>query len=49
MPSPDVAVLLYGGALSAVFLVIIVYYYRKRRHARVEAPKYKMLDDDEPT
>jgi cbb3-type cytochrome oxidase subunit 3 len=47
MPSPDVAILLYGGALSAVFLAIIVYYYRKKRRPRVEAPKYKMMEDDD--
>jgi cbb3-type cytochrome oxidase subunit 3 len=47
VPSPEVAFLLYGGALSAVFLAIIVYYYRKKRHARVEAPKYKMMEDDD--
>ena len=49
MPSAEISFLLYGGALSAVFVAIIVYYYRKKRHARVESPKYRMLDDDEPT
>jgi cbb3-type cytochrome oxidase subunit 3 len=47
MPSPAISFLLYGGALSAVFLAIIVYYYRKKRHTRVEAPKYRMMEDDD--
>ena len=47
MPSPDIAYLLYGGGLSAVFLAIIVYYYSKKRHDRVEAPKYSMMEDDD--
>lgn len=47
MPPLEIAFLLYGGALSAVFLAIIVYYYRRKRHTRVEAPKYKMLESDD--
>jgi len=27
---------------------IIAYYFNRTRHDRVEAPKYRMLDDDEP-
>ena len=27
---------------------IIAYYFNRKRHDRVEAPKYRMLDDDEP-
>jgi len=47
MPTPETSILLYGGALSAVFFAIIVYYYRKKRHTRVEAPKFKMMEDDD--
>ena len=47
MPSPDILTLVYGGALSAVFLAIIVYYYRKKRHTRVESPKYRMMEEDD--
>ena len=46
MPAPELAYLLFGGALSAVFLAIIIYYYSKKRHKRVESPKYTMMEDD---
>ena len=36
----------FGLTLSVVFLVIIIYYYSKKRQRRVEAPKYRMLDDE---
>jgi LPXTG-motif cell wall-anchored protein len=38
--------LLFSGALVAVFVGIVVYYYGRRRRERVEAPKYRMLEDD---
>ncbi len=38
---------LFGLALSVTFLAIIVYYYGRKRHRQVEAPKYKMLEDDD--
>lgn len=47
MEVPELAYLLFGGALSAVLLGIIVYYYSRKRHRRVEAPKYAMMEDDD--
>jgi cbb3-type cytochrome oxidase subunit 3 len=40
------AYLLFTGALGAVFVGIVVYYFGRRRRERVEAPKYRMLEDD---
>jgi cbb3-type cytochrome oxidase subunit 3 len=40
------AYLLFTGALGAVFAGIVIYYYDRRRRERVEAPKYRMLEDD---
>ena len=47
MPAPELAYLIFGGALCAVFLAIIIYYYSKKRHEGVEAPKYTMMEDDD--
>ena len=47
MTPQDLAYLCFGLSLSAVFLAIIVYYYSRKRHRRIEAPKYRMLDDEE--
>lgn len=33
--------------MVVVFACIIVYYYNPRRKKEIEAPKHKMLDDDE--
>jgi hypothetical protein len=41
------AYLAFGAALVALFAWIAVHYFRKERKAKVEAPKYKMLDDDD--
>jgi LPXTG-motif cell wall-anchored protein len=38
--------LTFTGLLCAVFAGIVVYYYGRRRRDRVEAPKYRMLEDD---
>ncbi len=40
------AFFLFGLSLVIVLLVIIVYYYSKKRHAKIEKPKYTMLDDE---
>lgn len=42
------AYLLYTLALAAVFAGIIAHYFRRGRRERVEAPKYRMLRDEEP-
>jgi cbb3-type cytochrome oxidase subunit 3 len=38
--------LLFTMALCAVFAGIVVHYFSRRRRERVEAPKYRMLEDD---
>ena len=40
------AYLLFTGALGAVFAGIVAHYFRRGRRDRVEAPKYRMLEDD---
>lgn len=40
------AYLLFTAGLAAVLAGIIAYYCRAKRRDRVEAPKYRMLDDD---
>lgn len=40
------AYLAFTGALVAVFAGIVTHYSRRARRGRVEAPKYRMLDDD---
>ncbi len=39
--------LLFGLALCAALVGVIAFYYSRRRKDRVEAAKYKMLEDDE--
>ncbi|MBI5419062.1 MAG: CcoQ/FixQ family Cbb3-type cytochrome c oxidase assembly chaperone [Deltaproteobacteria bacterium] len=41
------AYLLFTVALGAVFAGIVVFYFDRRRRDRVEAPKYRMLKDDD--
>ncbi len=43
----SIAQVVYGGALVVLLASITKYYYAKKRHKRIEAPKYKMLDDDD--
>lgn len=38
--------LLFGLSLVIALTVTIIFYYSKKRHKKVEAPKYRMLDDD---
>lgn len=38
--------LLFGLSLVIALAVTIIFYYSKKRHKKVEAPKYRMLDDD---
>jgi hypothetical protein len=45
--SADVAYFAFGATLCALLAVIAVFYYRRGRKDRVEAPKYRMLDDDD--
>lgn len=40
------AYLLFTVALCAVLAGIVAYYFGRRRRERVEAPKYRMLEDD---
>ncbi len=43
----ETAYLLLGLALCAALVGVIAFYYSRRRKDRVEAAKYKMLEDDE--
>ncbi|UCH80472.1 MAG: CcoQ/FixQ family Cbb3-type cytochrome c oxidase assembly chaperone [Nitrospiraceae bacterium] len=40
------AYFLFGLTLVIILIVVVIYYFSKKRHTSVEAPKYKMLDDD---
>jgi len=42
------AYLFFTLLLAGVFAGIIAYYFNRKRRDRVEAPKYRMLDDDDP-
>lgn len=41
------AYFLFTFALFVVFVLIILYYYNPRRKKDVEAPKHRMLDDEQ--
>jgi len=43
----ELAYLVFGVTLCVALLGIGVFAYSRRRKERVEAPKYKMLDDDD--
>ncbi len=43
----ETAYLVFGLALCAALAGVIAFYYSRRRRDRVEAAKYKMLEDDE--
>lgn len=45
--SPDVAYFVYGATLCAALAAIAFLTYRRGSKHRVEAPKYRMLEDDE--
>ncbi|HYA88759.1 MAG TPA: cbb3-type cytochrome c oxidase subunit 3 [Nitrospirota bacterium] len=42
------AVIYFGFTivLAVVFIGVVIYFYRAERKAKVEAPKYRMLDED---
>jgi cbb3-type cytochrome oxidase subunit 3 len=40
------AYLFFTLLLAGIFAGIIAYYFNRKRRDRVEAPKYRMLDDD---
>ncbi len=46
MTGSGLTYLLFTVALCAVFAGIVSYYYGRRRRDRVEAPKFRMLEDD---
>ncbi len=43
----DVAYLVFGATLTVALAAIAVFYFRSHRRDRVEAPKHKMLEDDD--
>jgi cbb3-type cytochrome oxidase subunit 3 len=42
------AYLFFTLLLGGIFAGIIVYYFNRKRYERVEAPKHRMLVDDDP-
>jgi cbb3-type cytochrome oxidase subunit 3 len=46
MNEQSMAYILFGLTLVIILIVVIIYYFSKKRRTNVEAPKYKMLDDD---
>ena len=45
--SPDLTYLLFGLVLVAALVAITAFYFSRKRKGRVEAAKYKMLEDDD--
>jgi len=43
----DLAYLVFGATLSVALAVIALFYFRRHRKDRVEAPKHRMLEDDD--
>jgi cbb3-type cytochrome oxidase subunit 3 len=37
----------FTAILSIILISIMVYFFRNKRKDKVEAPKYRMLEDDE--
>jgi cbb3-type cytochrome oxidase subunit 3 len=48
MRSGAVTYLLFTLLLAVVFAGIVAYYFGRNRYDRVEAPKHRMLADDDP-
>ena len=38
--------LAFTGALAAAMVAIVIHYFNRGRRDRIEAPKYRMLEDD---
>jgi cbb3-type cytochrome oxidase subunit 3 len=45
--TPEVAYIVFGATLCVALAAIAAFAYSRRRKERVEAPKYKMLEDDD--
>ena len=43
----SIGYIVYGIILVVVFLGIIVYLYSPKRKQKIEAPKYRILDDND--
>jgi hypothetical protein len=43
----ELAYLVFGATLCVLLAAVAVFYYRRSQAARVEAPKYRMLEDDD--
>ena len=48
MTARALAYLLFTLLLAGIFAGIIAYYFNRKRYERVEAPKHRMLADDDP-
>lgn len=45
--TPQLAYLVFGATLVAALTAIAIYSYGRRRKDRIEAPKHRMLEDDD--
>jgi hypothetical protein len=43
----DLAYVVFGATLTVALAAIAVFYFRGHRKDRVEAPKHKMLEDED--
>ena len=48
MTPSTLAYLFFTLLLAGIFAGLIAYYFNRKRYERVEAPKFRMLDDDDP-
>jgi hypothetical protein len=45
--APDLAYFVFGATLCVALAAIGLFYFRRDRKARIEGPKYRMLEDDD--
>ena len=45
--SPQLAYFVFGSTLVVALAAIWIFYYARHRKDRVEAPKHRMLEDDD--
>ena len=43
----DLAYFVFGATLCAALAAIAIFYFRRGRKERVEAPKHRMMEDDD--
>jgi hypothetical protein len=45
--TPELAYFAFGATLVAALAAIWIFYFARRRRQRVEAPKHRMMEDDD--